>query len=271
MDLKLNPTPTVYADLNAVLHELVTTTQAILGDNFCGAYLQGSFAVGDADVYSDVDFVIVTHDAITGTQVAALGAMHARFPTLDVDWAKHLEGSYFSMDALRRVDLARAPYLFVDNGSPNLEWSNHDNTAVVRWVLRNHGITLAGPEPASFVDEVTAGDLREEVRRALLERTRDLRAQQEAPDGAWSAWLQPYVVLTYCRILHTLATGRVESKRAAGQWALSALDGRWERLIQQALDDRPDPWLRVHRPADPARVGETWDFIEHALAHAETM
>lgn len=271
MDLTLNPTPTVYADLNAVLHELGTTTQTILGDNFCGAYLQGSFAVGDADVYSDVDFVIVTHAGVSESQMAALGSMHARFPTLDVDWAKHLEGSYIPKDVLRRLDLTRAPCLFVDNGSPNLEWSNHDNTAVVRWVLRNHGIVLTGPEPASLVDEVTAGELREEVRRALGERTRDLRAQQEEQGGAWSAWLQPYVVLTYCRILHTLATGRIGSKRAAGIWALRALDSRWTPLIQRALDDRPEPWLRVHRPADLALVAATWNFIDYALRHAETL
>src|SRR5262245_6269082 len=41
IDHMMHPTPTVYADLNAVLYELVTTTRAILADNFCGAYLQG--------------------------------------------------------------------------------------------------------------------------------------------------------------------------------------------------------------------------------------
>lgn len=39
--------PTPFAGLNAVLDKLVTSVQAILGDNFLGAYLQGSFALGD--------------------------------------------------------------------------------------------------------------------------------------------------------------------------------------------------------------------------------
>jgi predicted nucleotidyltransferase len=266
----LNSTPTIHPDLNSVLSELVTTTQAILGDNFCGAYLQGSFAVGDADVFSDVDFVVVTHTEISDDHVAALGAMHARFPTLDVDWAKHLEGSYIPKGVLRRPDPSHAPFLYVDNGSPYLEWSNHDNTAVVRSALREYGIVLAGPQLASLVDVITEDELRSEMRRTMHERAQDLRVKADSPDKPWSAWLQPHVVLAYCRMLHTLSTGRVGSKLAAGHWALSALDSRWTALIQHALDDRPDPWGRVHRPADPALVVETWAFIDYALQSADT-
>jgi hypothetical protein len=195
----LNPSPTTFPNLDAVLDDLVSSTSAILGENFCGAYLQGSFAVGDADVYSDVDFVIATHGEVIAAQVAELAALHARLPTLDIDWAKHLEGSYIPKDALRQLDPSRRPYLYVDNGSTALERSNHDNTAVVRWVLREHGVTLAGPDPKALVDEVTADDLRGETRQALPARTKDLREATVALDGHWSAWLQPYLVLVYQR------------------------------------------------------------------------
>jgi Domain of unknown function (DUF4111)/Nucleotidyltransferase domain len=266
----LNSNPTDFADLNAVLGELVVATQAILGDNFCGAYLQGSFAAGDADMYSDVDFVIVTHAEVSDDQVAALRSLHARFPTQDVDWARHLEGSYIPLASLRRPDATRAPYWYVDNGSPYLEQSNHDNTAVVRWVLREYGIALNGPDPASLIDIVTADDLRNEVRGTMHAHAQDLRAYAGSMDEQWSAWLQPHVVLSYCRMLHTLDTGRVGSKLAAGQWALHALDSEWGSLIQRALDDRPDPWLRLHRPADRSLVADTWRFVDYALTYAET-
>ena len=36
--------PTPYADLNAILAELVESARTLLADNFVGAYLQGSFA-----------------------------------------------------------------------------------------------------------------------------------------------------------------------------------------------------------------------------------
>ena len=265
----LNAHPTVYADLNAVLRELATTTRAILDDNFCGAYLQGSFAVGDADEHSDVDFVVVTHGEFSADQEAVLRRMHARFPALDCDWAKHLEGTYFPKAVLRRPDPSRAPYLYVDNGSPAMEWSNHDNTAVVRWVLREYGIGLDGPDPASLVDVVTAEELRDEMRRTMREKAHELRTSTGATDQQWNAWLQPHVVLAYCRMLHTLSTGRVGSKLAAGHWALGAVDRQWAPLIQRALDDRPDPWLRVHRPADRTAIADTWAFVDSALQRAE--
>jgi hypothetical protein len=261
----LDSNPTVYPDLNGVLTDLVTTAEAILGDNFCGAYLQGSFAVGDADPHSDVDFVIVTHTEVTDEQLAGLRAMHAWFPTESVAWAQHLEGSYIPRTSLRRLDPSRAPFWYVDNGSADLERSNHDNTAVVRWVLREHGICLAGPDLTSLVDVVTADDLRSEIHGALQEKAMELRAVTDSGDLPWSAWLQPHVVLSYCRMLHSLTTGGVGSKRAAGLWALDALDREWAPLIQRALDDRPDPWLRVHRPADPTSVTRTWEFVAYAL------
>src|SRR5438874_13306026 len=51
---------TPFDDLNQLLVELVAGAKEALGDSFCGAYLQGSFAVGDADAHSDVDFIVVT-------------------------------------------------------------------------------------------------------------------------------------------------------------------------------------------------------------------
>jgi hypothetical protein len=264
-----NSNPTDFADLNAVLRELVTGAEAILGDNFCGAYLQGSFAVGDADVYSDVDFVMVTQTEVSPDQEAALRLLHARFPTLDGDWARHLEGSYVPKAILRRPDPSRKPCLYVDNGSPEMEWSSHDNTAVVRWVLHEYGIALDGPDPATLVDVVTADDLRNEVLGAMREHAHELSAYTGSLDEQWSAWLQPHVVLAYCRMLHTLRTGRVGSKLAGGRWALEALDSQWAPLIQLALDGRPDPWQRVHRLADPALVADTRRIVDYALVFAE--
>jgi predicted nucleotidyltransferase len=59
---------TPFDDLNRLLVELVAGAREVLGESFCGAYLQGSFAVGDADAHSDVDFVVVTEDEVTPEQ-----------------------------------------------------------------------------------------------------------------------------------------------------------------------------------------------------------
>jgi hypothetical protein len=254
--------PTIYPDLNEVLRELVRSAQAVLKQQFCGAYLQGSFAVGDFDGHSDVDFLIVTHDHVSAAQLPALQALHGRIYALDTTWAQHLEGSYIPKEALRHLDPDRSPYLYLDNGAARLIWSDHDNTAVVRWSLREHGVVLAGPAPSTLVDFVTSADLRHEELLVMREWAQELRVEDAALGNRWR---QPHVVLSYCRMLHTLAIGRVTSKRVAARWAIGALDSRWAGLIEQAWAERPDPTAKIRQAADPKAVDGTWSFIDYAL------
>src|SRR5215216_3581895 len=96
--------PTPYPELNAVLRDLVREAQNALTDTFIGAYLQGSFAVGDFDEHSDADFVIAVCDELSGVHVASLQRLHGRVYDLPSEWAKHLEGSYFPVATLRSGD-----------------------------------------------------------------------------------------------------------------------------------------------------------------------
>jgi predicted nucleotidyltransferase len=246
-----------------VVAELVAGAEEVLGDGFCGAYLQGSFAVGDADAYSDVDFIVVTEAELTPEQQVELQALHQRLYALPTPWAQHLEGSYIPREVLRRADPDRRPLFYIDNGATEFTFDNHDNTAVVRWSLRERGVVLAGPHPGELVDPIPADELRAEMRWAI---------------GLWQEWFRSIdsidrralavAVLTHARILHTLAIGEVSSKRAAGEWALQALDPEWASLIRWALEDRPDPWTKVHEPADPGLLRRTLQFNGYAAERA---
>jgi predicted nucleotidyltransferase len=194
----------------------VRAGRAILGANLCGAYLHGSFAVGGADVHSDVDFTVVTNREVGGEQLAGLQVIHDRIHRLASSWARHLEGSYIPRQRLRRVDPSRASYLYLDNGAKRLIWDNHCNTAVVRWSLRECGIVLAGPHPKTLIDAVSAEDLRREAFARVREYVQ--WAPESTQAGPMSRWKQPYFVLTFCRLLHTLVEGRVASKPEAGMW-----------------------------------------------------
>lgn len=259
--------PTFDADLNAVLTQLVTANQALLADNFVGAYLHGSFAVGDPDEASDVDFMIVVQREIADEQVADVEAMQSRLWALDSNWAKHLEGSYITRQALRRYEPGSAPLLYFDNGSRMAERSHHDNTLVVRWQLRERGIALAGPDIRDLIDPVPVDDLRREVRAIMDSRGDGWFAN---PAHIANRFYQPFAVLTYCRMLHTLATGTVVSKPAAATWAQARLDPRWTGLIERAVADRPNPSGRARTPADPGDVPETLEFMRHVIAMSDT-
>lgn len=255
--------PTPYPDLNAVLADLVSSVREILGENFVGAYLQGSFAAGDADEHSDVDFLVVMRDEV-GDAEAKLQALHQRLFELPTHWAQHLEGSHVPKEQLRRLGPDRPPWFYFDNGATEPAWDNHCNTAVVRWSLREHGVVLEGPDPKTLIERVSADQLRREARDAMQEYADWAPGPTKA--GGMSRWKQQHLVLAYCRMLHTLESGRVTSKREAGEWALIALDGEWGDLIKLALDERPDPWTRVYQPTDADLAVRTLAFVDYAMA-----
>lgn len=254
--------PTSDSELNTVLHEFVTSVQTILGNNFVSAYLQGSFAVGDCDSDSDVDFTIVIEHEVSDTDLLALQVMHARIFNLESEWAKHLEGSYFPKKILRNGDLKKKELLYLDNAHAKLIMSDHDNSLVVRWVVREYGITLAGVDPKELIDPVSSDDLKIEVLGIMQEWAKDIFAGNWKMDNRWA---QPFAVLSYCRMLHTLHTGRITSKLSGATWAKSALDDRWAGLIQRAWEERPNPDLKVQHRADPSEVDRTLEFIRYAL------
>jgi Nucleotidyltransferase domain len=128
--------PTLYTDLNAVLHELVGRVKNDLSDNFIGAYLQGSFAIGDFDTHSDVDFIVITAADISDSQLSALQEVHGDIFDLSSPWAQHLEGSYIPKDALGQFPPSPRLFYYLDNGQQELIRSDHDDCLVVYWVLR---------------------------------------------------------------------------------------------------------------------------------------
>ncbi len=259
----MNPKPaTPNPELNAVLHQLVNGVQAVLGENFMAAYLQGSFALGDWDQDSDVDFLVAIQHDVSDADMLALQSVHSKIYNLETGWAQHLEGSYFPKEILKCADPTRTRLVYLDNAHEELIRSEHDNTLVVRWVVREYGITLAGPAPQALIGPLSADDLRQEVWATMQGWAQQIFAD---PEQMNNRWYQPYAVLSYCRMLHTLQTGRIASKPAGAQWAESALEPRWVGLIRRAWEERPDPSLKVRQKADPDDFARTLEFIQYAL------
>lgn len=293
MTASARPAPTPFIDLNEVLAELVGGTQALLGANFVGAYLQGSFALGDGDEYSDVDFIIVTHDDLPDSSVPALDAMHQAVNALPCTWAQHLEGSYAPAGILRSLAGAprevpgaprppgwidpmiggrpalHYPLLYLNNGARCLVRSEHDNTQVMRWVLRERGIALSGPPASELVNPVSAHELCAEVRDMMRSFGHSLLDGEVTLDALW---LQGFTVLFFCRILQSLATAAIPSKPAAMRWAKAHLDPEWHGLIDRAWEGRaryprgrgaPEAHAALSPP--PGEVALTLEFVRYAL------
>jgi hypothetical protein len=254
--------PTPYPDLNAVLRELVAGVRAAVGDTFVAACLQGSFAVGDFDRHSDVDFIVAVAQELSDDHVQALQVMHERLYRLDCEWAQHLEGSYVPVHILRHCDQRGRLLWYLDHGSRSLIQSEHCNTAVVRQVVRQHGVVLAGPNPATLVDPVPVEVLRQEIMQTLSGWGRQILTD---PEHFNNRFYQTFIVLNYCRMLHDLRAGTLGSKRAGAEWAKAALHPSWSGLIDRAWDGRPDPAVSARQPADPEDYKRTLEFIQYII------
>ena len=253
--------PTAFPELNGLLDEVVARVKSILGENFVGAYLVGSFALGAGDIHSDCDFLVVTEVPVNAEQEQALRDLHDELPTRADHWAQHLEGSYAPKQDLGTLAALGTPWLYIDHGWREMQWSNHCNREEVRWTLRACGIPLAGPDPAEFACEVPPDVLRDSMRRQIVTFLPDLLS--------WIsfdvAWTQRYAVTSLCRMLYTVESGKVASKQAALHWAKQALPPAWHQLIQQTLDDRGLGWNPDETPR-PGSVEATIEFARYAAA-----
>ena len=250
--------PTQFAELNSVLRRLVDGVGERLGENVVGAYLVGSFALVDADMHSDCDFIVATREPISPAQERALRALHRAFPAEPGHWNARLEGSYAPVDDLRRLDALGRKWLFVNHPHGDMEWSTHCNTLEHRWTLRHHGVALTGPPRDQFADVPAAllqGKMRAEIPRFLTE----LATWVGMEDIAWG---QRYAVTTLCRMLFTLEHGTVTSKRRALLWAAEELNPGWRGLIMHAEQERAD-WDPADLPTQEL-VEQTRQFADYA-------
>ena len=89
-----------YPELREVLDIFGAEISAELAENLVGIYLVGSLATGDFDLDSDVDFLVVTNTELTETNQKRLQDVQIRVHEMDCYPAKHLEGSYISINDL---------------------------------------------------------------------------------------------------------------------------------------------------------------------------
>jgi hypothetical protein len=255
---------TPYAELNQVPAALVSGVEKVLVDNLVGLYLQGSFAVGDFDEHSDVDFIVVIDRDLSNDQVADLRDLHFRIYHLDSEWAKHLEGSYFPRASLAALDPGK-PLWYLDHGASDLVLSGHCNTIVVRSVMRDYGLALVGPRPSTLVAPIPVALLRREILSEIQQWGYDILQRPEAVNNRF---YQGFIVLNYCRMLHDLWRGAVGSKRAGAAWASQELNPSWRGLVDRAWHCRPDPATSVRQPPDADDFRRTLDFVRYCMEYS---
>jgi predicted nucleotidyltransferase len=258
---QISPTP--HPDVNEILNILFTDLKEILEGDLVGMYLFGSLANGDFDQDSDIDIIVVTEHTISGETFQALFETHEKISAIDAPWAIQLEVSYIPKDALRQFDPSNNKHPHIDRGpGERLHIMQHESDWIVqRYILRERGITITGPDPKTLIDPVSPAELR----RAVLEILQKwFRHFLDDPLPLQSRGYQSYTVLTLCRILYTVEHGEIVSKPSAAAWAKQSLSHEWIGLIERAWAGRQTPGLH----AQPEDINGTLDFIRYTLEYS---
>lgn len=251
---------TVYEDVNSILNTMQRSLQTILGTRLIGFYLYGSLSLGDFDpASSDVDFLIVTSDDLSGDVIEQLRAMHADIAASDLAYANKLEGSYIPQRALRRYDPNNNSHLSIGVDWPLHVRQHESNWLLEREIVREHGVIVLGPSPQMLIDPVSS----DELRGAVCTQLKDFwQAQLDDPEWLRTRDYQAFAALTLCRALYTLQQGAVCSKPQAAAWA-QEMYPQWKPVIERAL-----LWRSQHEKDD---LTITMTFLRDALLQAQEL
>jgi hypothetical protein len=252
-------------EIRVVLDLLVNGAKDILGPKFFAAWLQGSSATGHFDDHSDIDFIIGVESDLTKEEIHSLQTFHRQLYNHASPWAKHIEGSYIPREILRDYKYAGKKVWYLDHGSTTLERSAHDNMIAVKWILREKGVVLAGPDPSEVMNMIPISELRMDIYRTFADWAKVIFNN---PDEIGNHFYQTFAVLSYSRMLNDIRCGSIGSKREGAEWVKANLDPKWHDLIDKAWLGRPNPSLSVQRPADPQDVEKTMEFIRICLGEA---
>ena len=248
--------PTAWPEVNQAVERLLAGVGETLADDLVGLYLHGSLALGDFfPPASDVDFLAATARPVPEPAFRRLAALHAAFKA-EGGWTARLEGVYLPPAALRRQGPAGDRWPTVGSdwdfalGRPGPTW------VLDRWVTREHGVVVTGPDPRALIDPVGPGELRAAVRAAL--------ADNWTLEHRDVGWLRPrnyqaFAILTMCRNLYALEHGMLVSKPVAAAWARRRLAPPWPAMVDRALAWRPD------QRVDDRHLPETLAFVAHGL------
>jgi hypothetical protein len=258
------------------VRELVGTYLAAVDDAapglVAGLYLVGSVALDDfRPGASDVDFVAVTANRLSGADRTAVERAHATVA------ARHprpyLDGSYVTWADLAGDPAAAAPGLNVHEGRPGPPGAGDP----VTWhTLASHGVVLRGQTPDALDVWTDDEALRDWCRQNLVDywqpwlgRARRLFSRLGA--AGLTGWGPAWGVLGVSRIHYTIVTGAITSKLGAGQYARNVFAARWQRIIDECLRLRRQDRGGGRYLTPLARRRDTLDFMAMAIDDAQRL
>ena len=238
----------------ALLRRLAVALRDELGDKLLSLSVHGSWVAGDfVPGRSDLDLLALLGDDPDHRTLAGLTAVHAAISAAAPEWDNHVEVDYVSIDAVASVlaqDGSEHSMVRISPGEP-IHLLQANLHYVLNWrAAQDYGQSILGRSPKEVLPPIP-DDL---VREVVIEHARQWPAWLE---GASGPEFQAYAVLTMCRALAFLSTGRQRSKHAAAVWGQEFMP-EWRGLIRWA----DECWSGNDCGTTPDRLSDVTAFVQ---------
>jgi len=251
----------------------------LLPGRIVGFYVVGSVALGEYQHgRSDIDVVVVVDGDLDAREVKQVRSLQVRsgLRTAGTALRRGHQATTGTCNAvyLRADDLTRP----VRRIEPIVVHIGHlflvgarglgSDVSPVAWqVLSEHGIALRGPEPSTLGLDGEPEALREwnldNLDRYWRPWAAGVTQHPRRLFGVRPRWATAWGALGAPRLHHTIATGRVISKEAAGAYARDVFPPVWHPLLDEALAYRHHHVNPSFRVSPAARGRLTAAFVLH--------
>lgn len=240
-------------EINVLLRQLLLQIQSILANEFVGMYVGGSLSGNSFNMAtSDIDCYIITTKVLSENMVRKIEEMHTQFYSSKLKYAKKIEASYIPQNDLIDFDPQGVRPYFNEGCYYLAHYGN--NYLIELFVLREKGISIAGPDIKCLIKEISTQSLKAAIQKNLHEYwATNLIDVSKFKRSDY----QVFAILTMCRTLYSLKTGKIASKIDAAQWAMQHLDAKWKNLIELAIAWEPSQEIN--------KLEESQHFVRYVL------
>lgn len=249
------------AHIQPLLDDYTHALDREVPDLVTGLYIHGSIALNAyVPGKSDIDTTaFLSRPAIT-TDLEQLQALHQTHA------ATHprplLEVSYVQWSDLGKPESNVTSPIYHDGNFKAA--GNFDVNLVTWWIIKQHGITLIGPQSSELPLAVDWSRLIQQMHTNLnsywaryLHRPRAI---------AWFLFDYgiEWIVLGVLRQYYSFVANDITSKHGAGEYALAHLPEEWHRIIREALRIRHQEPNSCYK-TKLSRAGEAYNFVRYII------
>lgn len=211
--------------------------KGVLGKNLHSIYIHGSVALDDfSDDTSDIDFLVISNQTLGQCDFQKIHNLHNDLCKVN-EWGSRIECSYVTLDqflSASRPSVERVYY------NKTLKWEKYG----YEWFIEKHiiataGILIHGQDLNLQNYILNENELRKVITEIILNTWSPLIDKLNELENNYII----YLVLTMCRIIHSMELGQIYSKSESAYYTMEKFKDNplTSKVIKESLD-----WTEGH-------------------------